>query len=128
MKNAKALILPTHYIEPFGGVTIEAMLSGTPIITTDWGCFAENNLHGMTGYRCRNMDHFIWAAKNIDKINPRNCRDWAQKNFSLDKVGKMYKEFFQSMNNLMFNGFYHENSTRDNLDWLTKTYPRLRNR
>ena len=123
MRNAKALILPTHYIEPFGGVTIEAMLCGTPVITTDWGCFAENNLHGVTGYRCRTMDHFCWAAKNIDQIKPINCKKWAEKNFSLERVGKMYQEYFYSIQNLSKEGFYENNVHRDNLDWIKRQYP-----
>jgi glycosyltransferase involved in cell wall biosynthesis len=122
MKNAKALLLPTHYIEPFGGVTIEAMLCGTPIITTDWGCFAENNIHGKTGYRCRTMEHFTWAAKNIDKIKPQNCRKWAERNFSLERVGKMYDEYFRSIRNLSNAGFYEKNPERKDLNWIKKFY------
>ena len=123
LKHAQALILPTHYIEPFGGVTIEALFSGTPIITTDWGCFAENNLHGITGYRCRNMSQFTWALENIRNIVPANCKGWAEKNFSLERVSKMYKEYFNSLEGLNGDGFYELNNNTD-LNWLNKAYPR----
>ena len=122
LRDAEALILPTHYIEPFGGVTIEALFSGTPIITTDWGCFAENNLHGVTGYRCRNMNHFVWALNNIKSITPANCRRWAKENFSLERVKEMYKEYLENIDNLNRDGFYELNN-KNNLNWLNKHYP-----
>lgn len=124
MAGAKGLFCPTIYNEPFGYVAIEAMLSGTPVITVDWGAFTETVQHGVTGYRCRTFEQFLWAAKNIDTISPKACREWAENNYNFNKVGKMYKEYFQSLKNLGREGWYTENTDRQELEWLTKVYPK----
>lgn len=126
MKNAKALIAATHFNEPFGGVMVESLYCGTPVITSDWGGFAENNLHGVTGYRCRTMEQFEWACKNIDKIDRRSCYEWADKNFSLDRISLMYEEYFSTLLKVHNGegGFYAKNDARENLDWMVRYYPK----
>lgn len=124
MANAKGAFVASLYTEPFGGVQVECLFSGTPTITTNWGSFTENNIHGVTGYRCTTFEHFTWAAKNIGNIKPQACRDFALNNFSLDVVAQKYEEYFQSVLNVYNgNGWYEKNDTRTELNWLNKYIP-----
>ncbi len=120
LSKAKALIAPSVYFEPFGLIVPEALLSGTPVITTDWGAFPETVKHGEVGYRCRTMDDFIWAANNIDKISPAACREYAVANFSMERIGKAYQEYFTKVHDLFGDGWYAKHPDRDNLDWLKR--------
>jgi glycosyltransferase involved in cell wall biosynthesis len=66
MRKARALFGLTYYVEPFGNMIIEANLSGTPVITTDWGAFPEIVIQGKTGYRCRSFNDILNAMENIE--------------------------------------------------------------
>ena len=107
MKNAKALIFPTMYHEPFGKVQVEALLSGTPAISTDWGACTEINIEGVTGFRCRNYQDFVRAIKNIDQIKPIDCRRKGEE-YSMDKIALMYDKYFKDLCKLNTSkGWYH---------------------
>ena len=65
----------------------------------------------------------IKAAKNIDNIDPKNCRKFAE-NFTLDKVAQMYEEYFQQVMDVYTGkGWYQRHEDRTNLDWLKKDLP-----
>lgn len=123
--NAKAVLMPTYYLEPFGGVNVEAQLCGTPVITTDWGAFPETVVHGVTGYRCRTFEEFCWAVDHAGELRPEDCRAWAAANYSLERVGRMYEEYFRRLERLFHGGWYAPNPGRAELDWLRRRGPGL---
>lgn len=111
MSNAVALMCPTIYIEPFGCIAVEAQLSGTPVISTDWGAFTETVEQGVSGYRCRTLGEFMWAAEDVAqwKLNKREAiRDYAQNRWSLEAIGPQYDQYFQRLTTLNDEGWYDE--------------------
>lgn len=96
LRDARATICASTFLEPFCGVQIESMLSGTPVISVDRGAFVEYNVQGRTGFRCRTFEQFTWAANNVEKISPLGCRTWAEQ-FTLEAVAPRYTDYFQSV-------------------------------
>lgn len=114
MRKAKAVIVPTIYIEPFGGVHVEAMLCGTPVITSDYGVFTETVVPGMNGFRCRTVGEYLQAIRNVEKLDPYRIRKYALKNFSLERVRWQYDAYFDQLLTLWNDGFYTRQETNVN--------------
>lgn len=106
LRNATATFMATTYIEPFGGVAIESLLCGTPVIATDFGAFAENIQHGVHGYRFRTIGEAVWGAKNVHKLNNKVIHEYAVENFSVERVKYLYQAYFEQLQTLWEEGFY----------------------
>ena len=89
LAGAKALIFPIIWNEPFGLVVPEALISGTPVITTNRGSMPEL-VPNDVGYRCDNFEEFEAAINNVHTISNYRCREWAMDNFSSDVMAKSY--------------------------------------
>ncbi len=102
MAHAKAVFTPTEYLEPFGGVSVEAQLCGTPVISTNFGCFPENIEHGKTGFLCNTMQGFVDAATvcKYHKIDYQYIRDRAISKYSMDRVSILYQNWFNDLSRL----------------------------
>ncbi len=95
MSNAKALLAPTLYNEPFGGVAVEAMLSGTPVIASANGAFPETVTQGVGGYTCRTFSDYIKALRRIEagEIKRETVRANAER-YLLPNVAPLYHDYF----------------------------------
>jgi glycosyltransferase involved in cell wall biosynthesis len=120
MGKAICSFAPTYYIEPFGGVAVEAMMCGTPVLTTDWGAYTETVNHGVSGWRCRTFDDFLFAATQCPSMNHNAIREYAIKNYSCDRIGQMYNEYFNKIYDLKDKGYYQQHPERTELNWLCR--------
>lgn len=110
MGQARAVIVPTTYLGPFEGVAVEAMMCGTPIITTDWGAFTEYNIEGKTGYRFRTLGEAVNAVNACQYLDHGAIQQYARNNFSMERVGDQYAAYFAQLYDLWNEGWYSKRS------------------
>ena len=89
LANARALVLPILWEEPFGLVVVEALASGTPVITAPRGAMVEIVQHKISGLFCYNIGETKSAMKIIDMIKPEDCRKRAEE-FSIKVMAENY--------------------------------------
>jgi len=98
--GAEALIAPSLYREPFGGIMVEAQMLGTPVITTDHAAMAETVWHGVTGYRCRTLRCFVAAAQQAHTLDRDVIARHANETYNCNQVQYQYEDYFQDVLNL----------------------------
>jgi len=103
--DALATIVPTLYVEPFGGAAVESMLCGTPVITTDFGAFTET-VTPEVGTRCRMLRDFVSAVHNSDTFDRSVVRENAMSKYSTEVVMHQYNKYFQQLETLKGKGWY----------------------
>lgn len=95
ISQAKALLFPIDWEEPFGMAVIEALASGTPVIAMNHGAMPEIIEHGVNGFLANNMEEFEEYMGRIDEIDPEECRRTVAEKFSSDTMAKAYVERYK---------------------------------
>jgi glycosyltransferase involved in cell wall biosynthesis len=108
--NALALVVPTTYIEPFGGVAVEAMLCGTPVLASDWGAFTETVEQGVTGFRFHTLQEAVSAVESAADLDPDLICQRATDRFSLAAVRPQFEDWFARLDSLHRKGWYEMSS------------------
>lgn len=96
LRNAEALLMTSQY-EAFGLSAVEALMSGTPVLTPDFSSFPEINSHGTTGYRCSTIGEYLVAARQLDRISRPACRKSAESKFSSGVVAPQLQHYFEKL-------------------------------
>lgn len=94
LAGAKALLFPIRWEEPFGNVVIEALVSGTPVITTPHGAMPEI-VTPEVGFICRSYEELKTAVENVDSIDPKKCRQRVMENFTAEIMAKNCLKYYE---------------------------------
>jgi glycosyltransferase involved in cell wall biosynthesis len=89
LRDARALLAPIEWNEPFGLILIEAMLSGCPVVAFARGSVPELVEDGITGFIARDPDHMaelIRPGGPVDHIDRARCRVRAIGRFSRERM------------------------------------------
>ena len=97
LANAKALLFPIDWEEPFGMVVIEALACGTPVVAMKRGAMPEIIKHGVNGFLASSEAEFKDYMQKVDQIDPAACRRSVEKNFSVPIMASKYLDRYQSV-------------------------------
>ena len=97
MGNAKALLFPIDWPEPFGLVMIESIACGTPVIAWRCGSVPEVIDHGVSGFIVDDMEDAIAAARKIDSLDRHACRGTFERRFTSHRMAARYLEVYSAL-------------------------------
>ncbi len=97
LQNARATLFPIDWEEPFGLVMIESMACGTPVIATRRGAVAEVVEDGRSGIIVDEVGDMAAAVVEADRLDPRECRGYAEEHFSPERMIADYVAIYESV-------------------------------
>ncbi|MFH1187634.1 MAG: glycosyltransferase family 4 protein [bacterium] len=96
LSNARATLMPIRWEEPFGLVAVESLSCGTPVIAFNRGGLSEI-INKKTGFLVRNTTEMAKAITKADKISRKNCRERAEKKFTIEKMADGYERIYANI-------------------------------
>lgn len=95
--NARALLMPISWNEPFGMVMVEALVCGTPVIAFAEGAARELVIDGETGFLVDDEQQMGDAVKRLHGIAPSACRQWVDEHCAVDVVAAAYEQTYRTV-------------------------------
>lgn len=94
MSNARCLLNPISWNEPFGLVVIEALACGAPVVTTPKGAMPELVDDGRTGFIRSSTSELADALVHVGDIDRAACRAAVLERFSMDRVARDHEALY----------------------------------
>jgi glycosyltransferase involved in cell wall biosynthesis len=95
--NARALLFPIRWPEPFGLVMVEAMACGTPIVAFDCGSVSEVIQQGVNGFIVHSEEQALRAINRVDQLDRHAVRATFDRRFTADSMARAYVDVYASL-------------------------------
>ncbi len=90
--DARALLVPIRWDEPFGIVVPEALACGTPVIAAPRGSMPELIRDGVNGFLAGDEDAAVVAVGRVGELDRIACRADAEARFSAEGMTEHYTQ------------------------------------
>lgn len=94
LRQARGLLFPISWPEPFGLVMPEAMACGTPVLALRRGSVPEVVEHGVTGFICDTEEELVEAVGRIGELDRARVRAEAERRFSAGAMAEAYERVY----------------------------------
>ncbi len=95
LRDARALLFPIRWNEPFGMVMLEAMASGTPVIAFKEGAAVEVVNDGVSGFLVDDEVDMASAVEKSSKLDRALVRSYVESEFSVEKMAQRHIDFYK---------------------------------
>jgi glycosyltransferase involved in cell wall biosynthesis len=95
--NARALLFPIDWPEPFGLAMIEAMSCGTPVVAWRNGAVPEIVEDGVTGYIVDSLDAAVAALEAVSRLDRARVRNRFEQRFSAARMARDYLSIYRAL-------------------------------
>ncbi|MBM0278690.1 glycosyltransferase family 4 protein [Micromonospora tarensis] len=93
--DARCLIMPIQWDEPFGMVMLEAMATGTPVVALNRGAVPELVRPGRTGLVVERPAELPTALRAAERLDPAECVAHVARSFSVERMAYDYAEIYR---------------------------------
>ena len=97
MGQARALIMPLRWEEPFGLVVIESLATGTPVVAWRRGAMPEIIEDGTTGLLVDDVASAVRAVSAVNTLDRRDCRRSVEHRFSATRMAREYRRVYETL-------------------------------
>jgi len=95
--DARALLFPIDWPEPFGLVMIEAMACGTPVIAFNAGSVSEIIEDGVTGFVVNSNDQAVEAFCRLGELDRARIRSTFERRFTVERMAADYVAIYREL-------------------------------